>query len=111
MESEYEDDDEIVEQQKHEPVTKISWLLQIALENLGVTVSSYIVSLSSKPRHRLMYKILRFPSNINLFFFCRTQTETKAICDISSGAPSKPSNYLNDCTALQMDQTTSFINC
>lgn len=44
MDSEYEDEDEMIEQhRKDEPVTKISWLLQIALENLGVTVSSYIV--------------------------------------------------------------------
>lgn len=43
-ESEYEDEDEIAEIQNTEPATKISWLLQIALENLGVTVCSYIVS-------------------------------------------------------------------
>lgn len=46
VESEYEDEDEIEEKQKTEPATKISWLLQIALESLGVTVSSYIVSSS-----------------------------------------------------------------
>lgn len=44
MDSEYEDDEEVIETQKDEPITKISWLLQIALENLGVSVSSYIVS-------------------------------------------------------------------
>lgn len=45
MESEYEDDDdEINTIQKDEPATRISWLLQIALESLGVTVSSYVVS-------------------------------------------------------------------
>lgn len=44
VESEYEDDDEINEVHKTEATTKISWLLQIALENLGVTVRSYIVS-------------------------------------------------------------------
>lgn len=44
VESEYEDEDEIDEKQNTEPATKISWLLQIALESLGVTVSSYIVS-------------------------------------------------------------------
>lgn len=44
VESEYEDDEEINVTQKNEPETKISWLLQNALENLGVTVSSYVVS-------------------------------------------------------------------
>lgn len=44
VDSEYEEDDEIGEEEKNEPATRISWLLQIALENLGVTVTSYIVS-------------------------------------------------------------------
>lgn len=45
VESEYEDDDdEINTIQQDEPATRISWLLQIALESLGVTVSSYVVS-------------------------------------------------------------------
>lgn len=52
--SEYEDDgDADVKQlndpnevEKTESTTRISWLLQVALENLGVTVTSYIVSLN-----------------------------------------------------------------
>lgn len=49
VESEYEDDDDkddrnaVHQKTENEPTTRISWLLQIALENLGVTVSSYIV--------------------------------------------------------------------
>lgn len=50
VESEYEDDDEAdgAATQRNtdkdgENTTRISWLLQIALENLGVTVSTYIV--------------------------------------------------------------------
>lgn len=52
VESEYEDEDEdgndgTAVQRKtdsgNQNATRISWLLQIALENLGVTVSSYIV--------------------------------------------------------------------
>lgn len=55
-EIEYENDDEIAQseqddqmagaQQKAEArsMPKMSWLLQIALENLGVTVCNYIVS-------------------------------------------------------------------
>lgn len=52
VESEYEDEDEdgndgtAVQRETesgNQNATRISWLLQIALENLGVTVSSYIV--------------------------------------------------------------------
>lgn len=38
------------------PVLKISWLLQIALENLGVTVCSYIVSEDNYEIRSILYK-------------------------------------------------------
>lgn len=69
VESEYEDDDEIDEKQTTEPATKISWLLQIALENLGVTVSSYIVSCICYVSYRnsffffLIYLFFQFQCN------------------------------------------------
>lgn len=55
VESEYEDDDDDADgtatQRRTDndggKASKISWLLQIALENLGVTVSSYIVRILS----------------------------------------------------------------
>lgn len=50
-ESEYEDDDDALDNKQMDQsaavvpsMPKMSWLLQIALENLGVTVCSYIVS-------------------------------------------------------------------
>lgn len=50
-ESEYEDDDDLLDNKQIDQspavvqsMPKMSWLLQIALENLGVTVCSYIVS-------------------------------------------------------------------
>lgn len=49
VDSEYEEDDEATNKtdakQQSNNTPKISWLLQIALENLGVTVCDYIVSL------------------------------------------------------------------
>lgn len=52
IDSEYEDDDELCEHlnavQVNESTMKISWLLQIALETLGVTVNPYTVSNSLK---------------------------------------------------------------
>lgn len=57
MESEYEDEDEMTDHHTNNvPATKISWLLQIVLENLGVTVSSYIVRFQF-----LFYRIIFFP--------------------------------------------------
>lgn len=107
VESEYEDDDDnangTTAQRKsdghNENATRISWLLQVALESLGVTVSSYIV------------RIRLFSTSI---LFCRTKQILHAFSfefhldadqfgRIGAGATSKPTDYFDDGTALHLD--------
>lgn len=108
IDSEYEDDDDAdVEQlnnpnkvEKAESTTKISWLLQVALENLGVTVTSYIVSLNFSAQ-------VKIQRNLKIFF---RPIETKSISCISSSTTSMLTNNINDGTTSHLDKTASTVN-
>lgn len=78
--------------------TKISWLLQIVLENLGVTVSSYIVSNCFS-----LFQLIRlFLSSFNSLHLIGN-LDAKPFGSVGSSASSKFTDYIDDCTALCLD--------
>lgn len=98
--SEYEDEDELSAETKTEPATRISWLLQIALESLGVAVSSYIVSDSVECVYFSPFYLQKFLIKRNVVNFI---SANQSICGIGSSSASKPANHSNNGTSLHVD--------
>lgn len=99
VESECEDDGEtsiaeVIQSESHSTPQSMSWLLQTALENLGVTVCNYIVSSSSSEYFQKNFL------TISVSF----TTETKPSIAVGAGASSKFANHSDDGVPFRLDQ-------